>query len=256
MGNTEKDNSKIKIMVSYSHKDQQYANMVVSVDNSEELSLPENIIIPDSKNVSKDLYTDGAFRFAVFGNTKEYKTMFDQFVANRSIYKMKEVSDFQVFLGADINTEAVKKATENSVLAKNYNYFEKENSSFITLPNVSGNIYSYDATLWTWFKDRVDKSLENVFIFLDRNYITNHKAEMQAFKNIVETAADKGKNIYVFGGGFVNKYTVENKVRYINTAGVFPSISLNGTSVSYIEYVLVTVNGNDVSYEYKPVFGE
>lgn len=232
------------------------ANMVVSVDGAEELSVPENITIPDTQNVSKDLYIDGAFRFAVFGNTKEYKTMFDQFVANRSIYAMKNDSDFQVFLGADINTDAVEKATENYVLAKNYNYFEKENSSFITLPNVSGNIYSYDTTLWTWFKESVDKSLDNVFIFLDRNYITNHPTEMIVFKNIVETASKNGKNVYVFGGGFVNKNTVENGVRYINTAGVFPSISLNGTSVSYVKYVLVTVNGNDVTYEYKSVFGE
>ena len=57
--------------------------------------------------------------------------------------------------------------------------------------------------------------------------------------------------MYVFGGGFVNKNTVEENVRYINTAGVFPSISLEGTSVSYVKYVLVTVNGTDVTYEYK-----
>ena len=79
---------------------------------------------------------------------------------------------------------------------------------------------------------------------------------MLAFKNIVETAAKSGKNVYVFGGGFINKNTIENGVRYINTAGIFPSISLNGTSVSYIKYVLVTVNGNDITYEYKSVFGE
>ena len=44
---------------------------------------------------------------------------------------------------------------------------------------------------------------------------------------------------------------VENGVRYLNTAGVFPSIALKGTSISYVKYILVTVNGSDVTYEYK-----
>ena len=61
----------------------------------------------------------------------------------------------------------------------------------------------------------------------------------------------KERNVYVFGGGFVNEYVVENNVRYIKTAGVFPSVTLGGTSVDYIEYVLVTVNGSNVTYEYK-----
>ena len=232
------------------------ANMSVSVDGAENLSLPDNITLADIQNRSSDLYEDGAFRFAVFGNTRIFNTAFDRLIVNRSLYEMKKESEFQVFLGADLNEQAIQKATDNFLFARNYNCFGKDDNSFITLPNITGSMYKYDATVWTKFEDDIKNASQNVFIFLDRNYITTNDAEMQAFKRIVEDAANSGKNVYVFGGGFVNNYTIENGVRYINTAGVFPSISLEGTSVSYIKYVLVTVNGKDVTYEYKSVFGE
>ena len=41
-----------------------------------------------------------------------------------------------------------------------------------------------------------------------------------------------------------------NGVRYLNTAGFFESVTLEGTSIDYIKYILVTVNGTDVTYEY------
>ncbi len=231
------------------------ANIAVMVDGADEVSAPDNIVLKDSQNKESEL-SDGGLRFAVFGNTRKVSVLYDLFLINRSIYKMKEMSSFQVFLGADAYTNQIDKALDNYVLAKNYNCFVEKNNTFITLPNVSGNIYNGDASVFARFEDDVEKSNKNLFIFLDRNYITNHIAEMQAFKRIVNKASESGKNVYVFGGGFVNKNTIEDGVRYINTAGIFPSISLEGTSPSYIKYVLVTVNGDEITYEYRSVFGE
>ena len=81
-------------------------------------------------------------------------------------------------------------------------------------------------------------------------------AEKRVFYRAVNSAAAKGKNVYVFGGGFVNQNTIDDGVRYINTAGIFPSIAIDGTSPSYIKYVSVTVNGDRVTYTYKPVMGD
>ncbi len=232
------------------------ANMAVMIDGAEEIGVPENKTIADAKNRASTLYKDDAYRFAVFGNTRECKVLFDRFIMNNALYKMKNNSAFQVFLGADVNTKEIERVSTDYVLAKNYNRFDKNGSTFITLPNVSGRIYTNDAAVWTKFMSDVNTSGENLFIFLDRNYISDKEAELSAFQSIVTGAAKKGKNVFVFGGGFVNKNTIDSGVRYINTAGVFPSVSLTGTSPSYIKYVLVTVNGTDVTFEYKPIIGE
>lgn len=232
------------------------ANMAVMVDGAEEIGVPDNITIPDTQNTYKDLYAEGAYRFAVFGNTRDVTTLFDKFIMNNALYKMKASSDFQVFLGANVNAQEIEKVTQNYVLAKNYNCFGDGPNTYITMPNVSGQIYKGDSTVWSRFIEDVNNAGQNLFIFLDRNFISNNQVELQSFNRIVGNAAAGGKNVFVFGGGFVNQNTVDNGVRYINTAGVFPSVAIDGTSPDYIKYVLVTINGNDVTYEYKPIIGD
>ncbi len=232
------------------------ANMAVMVDGADEISTPDNITIPDTQNLENPLYAEGAYRFSVFGNTRESKTLFDRFIMNNALHKMHQNSQFQVFLGANTHTNEITRVCSDYVLAKNYNCFVNAGDTFITLPNVSGMIYKGDASVWTKFRNDVENAGQNVFIFIDRNFISNHAAELLAFEKVVNAAAAQGKNVYVFGGGFVNRNTVDSKVRYVNTAGVFPSIALEGTSPSYIKYVLVTVNGGDVTFEYKPIIGE
>ena len=56
----------------------------------------------------------------------------------------------------------------------------------------------------------------------------------------------------------MNETIIEDGVRYITTAGVFPSIGLKppATNISYLKYYLVTVNGDTVTYETKGIVKE
>jgi len=225
------------------------ANMQVLVDGVAEIGTIENVKIADTMNTSSELGA-GGYRFAVFGNTKSNETMFDMFVMNRSTINMKKVSDFQFFLGGDVHAETLKHVEGTYSTAKEYSCVEKNGDTFITLPNASSKIYTDDTSVWSNFCQDVKNSKGNLFVFIDRNFISENETEVLLFKEILEDAA-KNKNVFVFGGGFVNKSTVENNVRYVNTAGFFPSVTLEGTSVDYIKYVLVTVNGDKVTYEYR-----
>lgn len=225
------------------------ANMQVLVDGAAEIGSIENVKNKDAQNKASEL-RNGGYRFAVFGNTRNPDTMFDKFIMNRATLKMKQSSDFQYILGGDVNTDTLSHIEGTYSTAKEYSCTTKNGDTFITLPNVGGNIYSGDTSIWTTFLNDIKASGKNLFVFMDRNYISQNETEIKLFKSALEEAA-KDKNVYVFGGGFVNKNAIEENVRYINTAGVFPSISLEGTSVSYVKYVLVTVNGTDVTYEYK-----
>lgn len=231
------------------------ANMAVMVGSAKGIGVPENQTVRDVQNTYRELTTEGAFRFTVFGNTREETVLYDQFLMNTALYKLKDAGDFQVFLGANVHTDKISAVLEDYVTAKHYNRFDKGENTFITLPNVSGAIYNGDASVWTTFAEDVKNTKQNLFIFLDRNFISNDEAELMAFYRIVNEAAAGGKHVYVFGGGFVNQNTIDDGVRYINTAGIFPSIAIGGTSPSYIQYVVVTVNGAEVTYEYKQMIG-
>jgi hypothetical protein len=225
------------------------ANMQVLVDGAAEIGTVENVKTPDPQNIAAEL-NEGGYRFAVFGNTRNPNTLFDKFIMNRATLKMKQSSDFQYILGADINKDTLTHIDGTYHTAKEYSCITENGDTFIMLPNVGGSIFSGDTSVWTTFLEDVEECGKNLFVFIDRNYISQNETEIKLFKDTVSRAA-KSRNVYVFGGGFVNKNTIEENVRYINTAGVFPSVSLEGTSVSYVKYVLVTVNGTDVTYEYK-----
>ena len=225
------------------------ANAQVLVDGAESIGAINNIKTNDAKNTSADIY-DGGYRFSVFGNTKENATLFDMFVMNRATIKMKNSSDFQFFLGGDVNTKTLSHVDGTYYTAKEYSCVNKNGDTFITLPNVSSFIYNNDTSVWKNFEQDVKSSGKNLFVFLDRNFISKNETEILIFKKILEEQA-QNKTVYVFGGGFVNDGTIENGVRYINTAGFFNSVTLDGTSPDYVKYLLVTVNGNDVTYEYK-----
>ncbi len=232
------------------------ANLLVLVDGAAEISVPENIVIPDSQNVSRVPISKDALTFSVFGNTRLATTIFDQFVMNTALSKMKNTSDFTCFLGANVHTNMIEKMMPDYVTAKKYNCFLKGENTFITIPNVSSKIYNGDASVWTNFERDAKSSKQNLFVFLDRNFISEIEGEILSFRRIVTDAAQNGKNVYVFGGGFKNQNTIEDGVRYINTAGVFPSVALDGTHPDYIQYVLVTVDGEDVTFTFNQILGE
>ncbi len=224
------------------------ANAQVLVDGAESIGTINNIKIADAKNKSSNV-SDGGYRFSVFGNTKNNETLFDMFVMNNATIKMKNTSDFQFFLGGGVNTETLFHVDGTYHTAKEYSCINKNGDTFITLPNATSYIYNDDTSVWTRFQNDVKNSGRNLFIFIDRNFISQNDVEVLMFKQLLEDTA-KEKTVYVFGGGFTNGYGIENGVRYVNTAGFFESVTLEGTSLDYVKYLLVTVNGTDVTYEY------
>lgn len=221
----------------------------VLVDGAEPVGELNNIKIGDSKNTYSELL-DGGYRFSVFGNTKSNETLFEMLVMNRATIKMKNDSDFQFVLGGGVDVRTLSHIDGTYTTAKTYSCINKNGDTFITLPNEKSKIFDGNTTIWTNFIADVKNSTGNLFVFIDRNFISENQLEVDEFKRVLESAAES-KSVYVFGGGFVNESAVENGVRYVNTAGFFPSVTLEGTSVDYIKYLLVTVNGNDVTYEYK-----
>lgn len=232
------------------------ANMVVMVDDAEEIALPKNVTVPDIQNIHKELTSPGSFRFCVFGNTNDIRTIFDMYLMNNALYAMKNAGEFQVILGANVNTALTLKALENPMFTGAYQSTQRGENTFITLPNTGGNIYTGDTSVWTKFQNDMENSQNNVFIFMNKEGVSDREAERNAFYKSVNKAAAAGKNVYVFGSGSQDYNTVDTGVRFINTTGILPDVTVDKTRLSDIGYVLVTVNGTDVTYEYQTITGE
>lgn len=102
------------------------ANMVILVDNAEDILLPANIVIPDVQNVHKELTSPESFRFCVFGNANNITTLFDLYLMNNALYGIKNAGEFQVILGANVNTSLVLRALESPMIANAYQCTQKD----------------------------------------------------------------------------------------------------------------------------------
>ncbi|MBE7034972.1 MAG: phosphodiester glycosidase family protein [Ruminococcaceae bacterium] len=230
------------------------ANMAVSVDGAEMVSVPTGAAIADPSQTASSA-TDDGFRFTVFGNTRDPQKFFDLYIMNGVVKAVKKESDINFFVGNGVNADLLTGLGDALVTAKGYSEFTKGGSTFVTLKNAYGtSLFGADKTQLGKLESCVSRlSGGNLFVFLNDHNLSSLDAEIMAFKALMETAAKKGCTVYVFAGGFVNETVMENGVRYITTAGVFPSIGLKppATNISYVKYYVVTVNGDSVTYETK-----
>lgn len=231
------------------------ANMALMIDGAESVSVPDNKQIADPQNKSVEL-ENGGFCFTVFGNTRTPEKLFDVFMMNRAATEMKENGVLHAFVGSEADESTLGNLSGNYFTAQSYQSFAHEGNTFITLDNSSGSISGGGFAQWSKFRYDMNTLVGNhVFIFLQKGSISSYETEVNEFHRIVEQAAANGKQVYVFYGGYKNEISMENGVRYIGTAGVFPSIGLKApsNSISYVKYVRVTVNGDDVSYEMRRI---
>ena len=166
---------------------------------------------------------------------------------NGVVNAVKKDSNMNFFVGNDVNKELLSDLGDALHPADGFSKFTKGTSTFITLKNAYGTmLYKADNAQWRKLKQAVDElSGDNLFVFLNDHNLSPSETEITIFKQLMAQAAKKC-NVYVFAGGFVNETVLEDGVRYITTAGVFPSIGVKppATNISYLKYYLITVNGD------------
>ncbi|MBE7022056.1 MAG: phosphodiester glycosidase family protein [Ruminococcaceae bacterium] len=233
------------------------ANMVATVGDAEPTKLPKNAVIPDSAQVSREPVDEGSFRFTVFGNTRTPVKLFDLYMMNGVVNAVQKESDMNFFVGNDINKKLLTNLGDSLKTADGYSLSTHQGNTFITMKNAYGkSLYASDSKQWEKLRADIEAiSGGNLFVFLNDHNISPADIELTLFKKLMEEAAEKCSSVYVFAGGYVNETVIENGVRYITTAGIFPSIGLKppATNISYVKYYLVTVNGDTVTYETKGI---
>ncbi len=231
------------------------AYCALSIDGKSAPSLPESVGAKDSANIKAEALDDNGFIFNVFGNIRKPETLFDLFLVNKSVEAVKDESVFQSFVGSSVDSELLDEVSETAFLANAYGSFNHNGSTFITVNNTDGTLFGNDISQWKKLKADSKNATGNLFILLNKITISSNEIELKNFKEIVEAANKRGVNVYVIGGGWKNRVDFDNGVRYITTAGIFPSVGIKApaTNISYVKYLRVVVNGSEVTYSFENI---
>jgi hypothetical protein len=200
--------------------------------------------------------TSNSFRISVFGQSAEPKNILQKLVTQRFTQSItKDMSDMAVILGSGTHKMTSNIKVQTITTSKNYKSVDYKGSRLIQLDTSKKGLRQSDPEQWKWFMDKMNSYTgDNLFIFMSdspKNF--SDKLEGNLFRDMLsEYRKSKGKNVWVIYKNGSNSTVTENGVKYFSTTG-YDLAGLNSSNAaSKVKYLLITVNGKDVSYEFKP----
>ncbi|MGI6563907.1 MAG: phosphodiester glycosidase family protein [Clostridia bacterium] len=190
------------------------------------------------------LRPEGDFRFAVMGQAenpslrKEIATLADT---------LNNLYDFAAFPGEGAMKEALALHIPSLDTKEGYSFSYQKDNLIIRLDTKNKSLTSKPEQ-WKRFLDELDKAnAKNVFIFMTNGPgAFSDRREAKLFvEKLEEYRRKKFDQVWVFSEGSTDSVRLEKGVRYME----FKKIS----ETEPLQFMLVTINGNDVSYQYKNV---
>ena len=241
-----------------------------SYPSLEGIEVPEDTPFIDEANkaVSFKGATDDSFRFGVMGQSREPQNDVEKRLVKVFADKVTKYLEVGAVVGSGSHESITGGVKNKPVIATHsvdlkstratdyaYSVTDFKNSRFIKLDTRKNSLRLSDPDQWEKFlKDLQSFKGKNVFIFMENSPETfTDKLEMELFKKTLKDYRfDTLKNVCVFYKGSENKCTLEDGVRYFETAGYEVS-GVTSKDTSNAQYVLVTVKGSEVTYVYKPI---
>lgn len=224
----------------------------VTVDNN--LQIPKETTANDPLMRKSEL-AEGGYRFAVVSGINEADTLLKDHIGNK-ITKTINNTDFGLILGsynAKFNAGLTK---PNMIVNTGHGAVSHKNTLFIRLDDTKNGIRATDYNQWIWLKQKLSNPIEkNIVVSLPKEVFGDNgftdKLEAQLLEEVLLEQRENGKNVFVITEGQKTEVQVRTGIRYIK---LNKSSSNNTSDIFNLEYVLFTVNGNDISYEILPLF--
>ena len=217
--------------------------------------VPKDTVAVDEANKSVE-YKKGndSFRFAVLGQSVSATNPLQQLLLRKFTDKAKNL-EAAAFVGS-VQHESAKNINKPVVsTVSGYKSFDIQSSRFIQLDTSKKGIRATNTAQWKWLLQQLDTFKgKNVFIFLPESPENfSDKLELNLFKQILtQYKEQKFKNVWVFYSGSSNTSSMENGVKYISVDGAIMK-SLKPNEASKLKYVQVTIMGDSVTFEFKPI---
>lgn len=208
------------------------------------------------KDVSFTRKTSTSFRFAVYGQSYEPKTDVEKLLVKKLSDKINKSIDAAVITGGSSHNsfKSYMKTKKPLIAGPGYSYTDISGSRLINLDASAGGLRASSEGQWSKFLyDLSSFKGNNIFIFLPCSPDSfSDKMEAQLLKDTLSDYKLKSrKNVWVFYNGNANESSLYRGVRYISTMG-YNVPGLKTSNASSAPYILVTVKGSTVTYNFKP----
>ena len=224
---------------------------------SGDISIPQDTIPADEANKAVSFQEgNNSFKFIAFGqSSKAPVNMLQNLLLRRLATKINENAETAAFIGS--SSYNFPKAISKSVICVDsaLKAYDIKNSRLIQLDTRKKGLRVSHPAQWKWFLTQLDSFTgDNVFIFMtDHPQNFSDKLETELFQDILTEYRQKtGRNIWVFYKSTINGSFMERGIKYISTAG-YEIEDLNPSNANQVKYVHVTVQGKEVTFQFKPV---
>ncbi len=213
---------------------------------------------PADSDVQSVVYTPSpdSFRFSVFSQKKKPANPLERVLTRRMAEKINSYIDLSMLTGSgceEISGQVEK--PQLSSLGGGFSSLDKMNTRFIMLDAGSGSLRTAASGQWQWLMGRLRNFKgKQVFIFMDQSpYSFTDTEEGNLFRQVLsDFSKDKSYKIWVFCPGATDRSYMDNGVKYIEATG-FSHQDVTPQNLDAATYVLVTVRGDKVTYEIKPI---
>jgi exopolysaccharide biosynthesis protein len=218
--------------------------------------IPQDTVPVDEANRAV-AYQPGAnsFRFAVLGQSREYKNPLEKLLLMKFSEKTNKYLDAAALVGSSVEKTAgwIKKPVVAT--RTGYNSIDIKNSRFIQLDISGQGLRKTNSAQWHWFLQQLDSFKgDNIFISLaDSPESFSDPLEADLFQETLTKYRQRtNKNVWVFYKGNKNESYMKRGIKYITSAGIDVG-NLMPENADMAKYILVTVQGNSVTFEFKPI---
>lgn len=222
----------------------------------EDIDIPEDTVPVDEANRAVVYKEDSdSFRFAVFSQSKKTSNQLEKLLLFRLSTKINSYIDAAVYIGDNSEEAARKVGKPNLTVNTGTRALDIKNSRFIQLDTSKQGLRATEPNQWKWFLKQIESFKgDNIFIFMeDSPRKFSDKLEAELFQDILTEYRQKtGKNIWVFYKDTQNTSYMERGIKYISTVGMDVK-GLDPSKTDLVQYILVVVKGNEITFEFKPV---
>ncbi|HEX3028342.1 MAG TPA: hypothetical protein VHT34_03330, partial [Clostridia bacterium] len=196
-----------------------------------------------------------SFRFAVFGQASEPRNALEKLLLTKFTSKINSLLDFSAVVGKSKHAFVNNIKKPKLATGSGYKSTDYQNSRFIQLDMSKGGLRKTNPAQWHWFLNQLNSARgNNVFIMLAQhplNFSDSHEADL--FQDVLtQYKLRTKKNVWVFYNGSKNTSYMEKGIKYISSAG-FNVSGLKPENTDIVKYAIVTVIGNSVTYQFRPV---
>ena len=219
-------------------------------------NIPGDTVLVDSKNQAVTyVIGENNYRFSVFGESREPANDVEKYLTDFLADKINKYIEIGAFVGNGSHQVVSKVQKPTLATGTGYASMDMQGSRFIQLDMRTKSLRTSAAGQWQWLIRQLDSFTgQNVFLFLENTPDSfSDKLEGRLLRDILaEYAGSKFENVWVFYKGNKNEVTRDRGVRYFSTCG-FDIENLTAENKKVAQYILVTIMGDQVTYQYKPI---